>query len=351
MRKLLAVAALLGAFARPGWSASTAGTGAAAFLKLPACAEDAALGEAAVGRGGGAMAALRNPAALAGNEAPAFAFGHALLMEDISYDTLGGAVPLGPGALGFGAQYLRYGALDLVDNTGSVRGGLSPRDSAFSLGWGMPVDPDIYVGAALKRVESRIYGSAAANALDLGAVVKGEDLSVGFSVQNMGPGLKFASEASPLPVNVRLGAAIPYKDNWLWLVDLNFPKDGPAWAAAGGQYEFGSKSSWKLQARAGYNTAAADTGGLNGMTAGFGLDGGRLSFDYALRTLGVLGVTHHIGVSWRWGAKEEEPAPPQQKRAAAAPEKPVQAARPAGTAPAKAPPPAKPAYPKPRSYK
>jgi len=302
MKKTLLAVAALCAFARTGLAADTAGTAAAGFLKLPVDARDAALGEANAGRPGGPMAIFQNPGALAAGEGLQAAFSHALLTEDLACDALAAAVPLGPGMLGAGALRLGYGTLDRVDRFGTVTGTLSPADSAFALGWGLPLGPDVLAGAAVKSVSSRIYGSAATTALDLGVLIRGDDLSVGFAVQHLGPGLKFNTEASPLPVNIKLGAFIPYGERWQWLADLNFPKDGQAWLAAGGQYALALGGDWKLSARAGYNSAARDTGQINGFTGGFGLDRGALSFDYGLRTLGLLGLTHHLGVNYRWGA-------------------------------------------------
>lgn len=298
----LILSLLIGGAARTGCCANTAGTATAPFLKLPADARSTGMGEAAAGGASGAMALFQNPAGLARNSGVALAFSRALLIEDISCDVLGAAVPLGKtGVIGVGAQYLKYGSFDSLDNNGVSAGSLSPRDRAFSLGWGMRLGGDIMTGAAVKYVDSAIYGSAATTAMDLGLLLNGEDLSVGFTAQNMGKGLKFNKEASPLPLNIKLGVYIPYRASWVWVMDLNFPNDGSAWLAAGGEYAYELKGAWTLFGRAGYNTAATDTEGVNGITAGFGLAKNNLNFDYAFRTMGLLGSTHHLGLTYRWG--------------------------------------------------
>jgi len=58
--------------------------------------------------------------------------------------------------------------------------------------------------------------------------------------------------------------------------------------------------------RAGYNTASGDTGGLNGFALGFGISLPDMAFDYALRTMGELGPTHHLGVSFKWDTSSPE---------------------------------------------
>ncbi|MDO8803878.1 MAG: PorV/PorQ family protein [Elusimicrobiota bacterium] len=292
---------LMCAAAGTGLCANNAGTGTAAFLKLPVDARSAGMGEAVAAGARGPMALFQNPAGLADGSA-ALSFSHALLVEDISYDVLGAAVPLGEaGVIGAGAQYLKYGSFDSLYNNGDSAGSLSPKDTAYSLGWGMALNDDIMAGAAVKYIDSRISGSAATTAMDLGLLINGEELSVGFTAQNMGKGLKFNKESSPLPVNIKLGVNIPFREKWQWAADFNFPKDGPVWLAAGAEYAFIQKDSWTLFGRAGYNTAANDTEGINGVSAGFGLSGKKLSFDYAFRTMGMLGSTHHLGLTYRLG--------------------------------------------------
>ncbi len=292
---------ILSAAAGTGYCANTAGTATAGFLKLPSDARSAGMGEAVAGAARGPMALFQNPAGLAGNWLTGFSFSHALLVEDISYDAAGAAVPLGKaGVVGLGVQYLSYGSMASLDNAGAAAGNLSPVDSAYSLGWGYNIDEDIKVGAVGKYIDSKIYGSAASTAMELGLLISGEDLSLGLAAQNMGKGLKFNKESSPLPVNVRLGINITSRTNWEWAADLNFPKDGSAWLAAGGEYAVEMKSAWTLYLRAGYNTAALDTGGINGISAGFGLARRRLALDYAFKAMGDLGATHHLGLTCRW---------------------------------------------------
>lgn len=297
-------ALLLCAGARGGSCADYAGTGAAVFLKLPADPRAAAMGEA-VGAGlPGPMALFQNPAALAGSRLAA-GFSHALLMEDISYDAICAAAPAGDGALAVGAQYLRYGAVDSVDNTGAPAGSLSPKDAAFSAGYGLFLDDGISLGVAAKYISSRLSRTAAAAALDFGLMIKDDKVAVSFSGQNIGKGLKYGSEESPLAATYRLGMSGPIRKNLLWAADFNFPKDGARWVAVGAEYAFEMKAA-TAYGRAGYNTSAWDTKGLNGISAGFGLDYRGLTLDYALRTMGVLGSTHHLGLGYRFGRERVE---------------------------------------------
>lgn len=292
---------LMCAAARAGFCANNAGTATASFLKLPVDARSVGMGDAVAAGARGAMALFQNPAGLA-DSSTEISFSHAMLVEDISYDVLGAAVPIGEkGVIGAGAQSLKYGSFDSLYNNGDSAGSLSPKDTAFALGWGMALNEDIMAGAALKRIDSKISGSASTSALDLGLLISGEELSVGFAAQNMGKGLKFNKESSPLPVNVKLGLYIPFSEKWQCALDFNFPKDGPVWAGAGAEYAFIQKGSWTLLGRAGYNTAANDTDGVNGISAGFGLKGKNLAFDYAFKTMGLLGSTHHLGLTCRLG--------------------------------------------------
>ena len=290
------------AIARPGNCVNNAGTATASFLKLPVDARSVGIGEAVAGSPRGAMALFQNPAGLANNKTTAFAFSHALMMEDISYDVFGMAVPMGKaGVLGIGAQYMKYGSFDSLDNTGALVGSLAPKDSSFVLGWGMKIDGDIKAGAAFKYIDSEIYGSADTTAMDLGLLLKGDDISLGFAIQNLGKGLKFNKEESPLPVNMKFGVYIPVNVKLDLFADINFPRDGSSWLAVGGEYAFYRKDDWMLFGRTGYNTAANDTNEINGISAGFGLAKKNLTFNYAFKTMGLLGSTHHIGLTYQWG--------------------------------------------------
>jgi hypothetical protein len=287
---------------RPGNCANNAGTATAAFLKLPVDARSVGMGEAVVGSPSGAMALFQNPAGLTNNKTTAFAFSHALMMEDISYDVIGAAVPIGDkGVIGIGAQYMKYGSFDSLDNTGASAGTLAPKDSAFALGWGMRINSDIIAGAAVKYIDSEIYSSADTMAVDVGILMKGDDISLGFAMQNLGKGMKFNNEVSSLPVNVKFGIYIPANVDLDLFADINFPKDGSTWLAIGGEYAFYRKDDWILFGRTGYNNAANDTDGINGISAGFGLAKNNLTFDYAFKTMGLLGSTHHIGLTYLLG--------------------------------------------------
>lgn len=301
-RAWLILAVLLCASARAGLCANKTGTGSAAFLKLPADARAAALGETSAARPGGPLALFQNPADLAAARGAA-AFSHALLAEGVSYDALAGGYPLGGGVLAAGAQSVSYGSFASLDNTGAPAGSLSPRDGAYALGYARRLTDGVLAGGAAKYISSKISGSASSAALDLGLSVFADDFYVGAALQNLGKGLKFNKEESPLPTNLKLGVLIPYK-RWNYTADLNFPKDGPAWAGGGAEYTFEPGGAWTLAARAGYSSSAPDAGTLSGLSAGFGLYFGKFTLDYAIRSQGLLGSTHHFGLAYHFHASK-----------------------------------------------
>jgi hypothetical protein len=137
--------------------------------------------------------------------------------------------------------------------------------------------------------------------MDLGFLMGDDKASAAFAVQNMGGALKFNKEMSPLPVNVKLGGSVLYNGALRLSADLNLPQDGGTWLGAGAELALNKTSDWELLCRAGYNTAAADTKGLNGFSAGFGLVRDNVSFDYALKTMGMLGSTHIFSLNYRPG--------------------------------------------------
>jgi len=300
-RAIIIAIAIGCAAARTGLCADRTGTGSAAFLKLPVDARSASMGEASAASPRGAMGLFQNPAGPAFVRKVSLAFSHALLMEDISYDVLAAAAPLrAGGVVSAGMQSLRYGSFNSLDNTGAASGTLTPRDSAYTLGYARSFDGAFSTGVSLKRISSRIDSEAATYAMDAGFLVIGGVASGGVALQNMGKGLKFNKEESPLPLNLKMGVAVSYWDDWLLTADVNAPRDGAMWAGVGGEYAY-KLNGYAILGRFGYSTAASDTEGVNGLAAGFGLFYKNFSFDYALRTMGVFGSTHHLGLTWRLG--------------------------------------------------
>ncbi|MCX5782348.1 MAG: PorV/PorQ family protein [Elusimicrobia bacterium] len=302
MKKILAVLACAVFCANLGFasfSSSDIGTSGAAFLKLGAGARPTAMGDSFAGISDDSTAIYWNPAGLnqvAGKGS--LTLMHAIWFEDISYDWVSYARPYkNLGVFGIGVQYLSYGSLKKTDNTGLEVGDFSPTDMAVSLSYAKKVK-DISLGANLKYISSKITNTATAYAVDLGAMKKiNNKITLGAAAQNVGTKLKYVSEEDSLPMNIKIGGAYTVKKNWLAVLDINAPIDNDINYGIGTEYVYKLKDKIDISGRAGYNTRNSKTGGLNGITVGFGVKYQDYCFDYAFVPYGDLGNTNRISFS------------------------------------------------------
>ena len=124
------------------------------------------------------------------------------------------------------------------------------------------------------------------------------DYRLGFSILNLGPGLKFISERDPLPRKIKFGAeAMRVKEFPLNLTaDLTVPNDNSTYIGIGSEYWFKEIIALRL----GY-AGSNDEG--KGIRLGIGLKLREFLFDYAYGGVGDFGATHRIELSLRWGEK------------------------------------------------
>lgn len=321
MRRANAIMLALWLALPAGAFAADAGTASGLFLRLPTAAGGAGMGEAGVAVAAGSPAIFVNPAGLAGVKGGYASFTHSSWADSLTYNAVSAAAKTRTaGVFGLGLRYLSYGQMDAYDNTGARAGSMSPRDIAAEAAWATELNWDRSLGVSVKYVSSKIMRDASSFALDFGVMQRVDRVFLGAALQNSGSGLKYGDEAYPLPLNLKLGVGLPYGRNLLAAFDLNVTRGASPWVAAGVKYTMPVRDGVAMSLRAGYNTAAVDTAGVNGFAAGFGLAGGRLGVDYALRTMGELGLTHHLGLSFKWDIHglnviNVEEYPPARKKA------------------------------------
>jgi len=288
-------------------SAGDIGTSSAQFLKLGAGARAAAMGDVFCAVAGDSSAIYWNPAGLNQLEKKSVSIMHSLWLGDTAYDWVSYAQPTKFGVLGVGVQYLSYGALKGMDETGLELSNFSPSDLAGNVSYARKI-ADVGVGLNVKYISCKIKKSATAFAGDIGLMydkleVKGKKLKLGLVVQNLGTKLKFVDEEEKLPMNIKVGTAYRVSDNWLVAMDVNSPNDNAINIGAGTEYNYKLKDNLMLVGRAGYNTKTKDVDGLKGIAAGVGIGYKDLMFDYAFVPFGDLGTTHKAGLSLSFGGK------------------------------------------------
>lgn len=323
MRNAILLTALL--HAAPAVAAfrdADAGTAAGQFLTLGADARAAGMGQAGRSLVEDATSIYWNPAGLAGLRERHASLTHGAYYRDVYYDFAAYARPIESvigslrdrdlrtnrlGALGVGLLYLNAGRLNEVDNTGTATGqSFTPQDAALIVAWGAPLAPGLDGGLAGKIISSRIQESASTGAFDAGlryrARLGGMPVAAAAGLHNLGGRLKYIQQDEPLPLLVTLGAGIRPIPQWAIAVDLNAPRSGAAYPAAGTEWTFLFERRFTAALRAGYNGRGRpkDLETLAGLTGGAGLSVGRFAFDYAWAPFGFLGDTHRISLSYRY---------------------------------------------------
>ena len=301
--KVLPLAAVLGLALAATPKAEVAG---AAFLKIGAGAEAAALGGAYTALAAGPAAVYWNPAGLAGAQR-AVTLTHTALYNEAAHDYAAFAAQGLGGTLGAAVTWLGYGSMNGRDSSGLSAGGFSAEDMALSLAYARRYG-DFSLGVAGKYLHSRIAGySGAGWALDAGlnwqTPVKG--LKAALAAQNLGPEYNFAGTRRPLPAAWSLGAAYTATEK------LTLSLDGRA--RPGGDDELclgaGYQAARALVLRAGYNSKAAKAGksasaqglkaldNFRGLSAGFGAAIAGFALDYAFTPYGELGNAQRLTLS------------------------------------------------------
>lgn len=322
----LVLAALLAApsFGRAeGFSGKDVGTGAAQFLKLGADARAAAMGNAGRAVAEDANSSYWNPAGLAGLTYRHATMTHASYYQSVFYDYISYAQPIRPavsgrrerelradqfGAIGVSLLYVNAGQIGELDNTGQRTGeSYTPQDAAVIAAWGMPVTRRLDIGVAGKYISSRIKGSAATGAFDLGARLRLRFLfdlpwTIAAGVHNVGGRLRYVEQEDPVPLTITMANALRITRNWVVAFDAVAPRDNAMHVALGGEYRLVYDADLSATLRAGYQfrSTPSDLDGYTGITAGGGVGIARFGVDYAWIPYGALGDTHRLTLNYRF---------------------------------------------------
>jgi len=283
---------------------SAAGGDAFDFLRLDASARAVGMGGAYTALATDSNALLYNPAGLARVRTSEATFMHNQYALGVGQQYIGVAIKRG---FGFQFNYASLGnvprtTISQPDGTG---GKLNVSDTALGAGYGYALSPDLALGGGVKYL-SESLGDATANgyAVDAGAMyrmseVKG--LTLGASLLNLGPAVKFQNTAERLPTTIRLGSAYAMK---VPSNDLTFGFDLTKSLTDGVRLGLGAETvvNEQFAVRAGFTTR--QDAGL-GLSFGLGWVGRKVGADYAFVPLGELGNAHRLSFTLRWGESDD----------------------------------------------
>lgn len=313
MKRILSTAILLVPMAL--WAGD--GNTGAEFLKIGAGARPVAMGDAQVALAEGALAALWNPAGLGGLTANEVLFSHNKWLDDITDQRFVAAFAFkNVGTVAVAYERLAIGDLLGFDAQSNLTGDLKSGDDVFSLSWGRNLvagaegGSGLFLGAGAKSITEKIAGvSASAFAADFGVIARPwgaaaqrtpwlRRSSLGVSVRNLGPGLKFDTETTPLPTEYALGVGhtLPLTGDLLTLgLDLRQVTGEDLAVGLGAEYWL----KGLLALRGGYRTT--DNAGA-GLRAGMGFRLRQIQVDYAWSAGGDdLDAAHRLTLAYRFG--------------------------------------------------
>lgn len=309
----------------PALAGGSGGATPLAFMGVDAGARAAALGGAYSTLATGPEAVRYNPAGLAALPGHELSVMHAAHFQGVTQEYAAFAYKLGadeasPG-LGVMLDVLNYGDVTRTTLSNKIGAGLEPfgiRDIAASVGYARPLAAGVSFGGAVKLVQESIdEDKDQVTALDVGLLYRMSrfPVRVGVAAQNLGPKLRYRLAQEALPLTVRGGLSYVFSGGQTAAVDVVKARDGEMTVHAGAEIPLLDR----LLLRFGFNGRnEAD----RGLTFGLGLLAGPMTFDYALAPYGDLGVSHRLGMRYRFAAKarKELRARREPKRASRAAE-------------------------------
>src|SRR3989339_1843508 len=277
---------------------SKTGTVSASFLKIGIGARAAGMGEAFGAVADDVTAMYWNPAGVAQLEETQATFMHSFWLESMNYEYLGLAYPLGGSAIGISLGYLGITDIEGRDVNDAKTSNFNANDMAIGVTYGKQLSETFMLGGSIKSISETIDTEKASTVgIDVGTLYKAsEDINLAASVQNIGSGLKFISEAGDLPMNVKVGGAYKSIDKSLTIaMDVNKPVDNKAKGNLGMEYWL--RESVAVRGGYKYQVGGNDArGGLTGLTAGAGLKVSQMNIDYAFMPFGDLGSAHRVSL-------------------------------------------------------
>ena len=283
------------------------GTTGANFLKIGVGARPLGMGGAFVAVADDANAIWWNPAGVAGMKRREITLMHSEVGEDIRYQFLAYSqrVKRLRGGLGGSISYLSVSDIQGYSPGGTKTRKLGAYDLAFSLCYGSSIFPSLSGGINFKFIGEKLADESASTfAFDIGGLwsppVSG--LKLGFNLQNLGMGLKFIEERSPLPLNCKLGCAYEvefFGTQSILALDVNIPVDYGCFVNGG----FECKIYNLIALRGGYTSRDDMSSGLR---LGIGIGGKNLIIDYSWLPRGDFADSHRMSATLRFGREYEE---------------------------------------------
>ena len=320
MRRLILIGLLaLTSASAYAFGKNDVGTSAAQFLKVDPSARSAAMADAYTGVADDIQSIYWNPAGLARLDHPEMAATHIQWFQNVKYEYAAFAYPTKDlGTWGFAVTNLHTDDINRrTEDTDAPIDQFSASDNAYWMSYAYPLTDRLSLGANAKWIRETIDSvNANAYAVDGGLLYNTDwhGLKLGGTLQNLGSKVKFVDQADPLPLAVRLGASLqPIPKRLLLSSDIIIPRDHQIGFALGGEYRKEISQGLAVCGRTGYRSDT-DVSGFAGVSAGGGVEIGRLSLDFAWVPFGDLGNSYFYTLHIKFGPEGAITSKPVMKK-------------------------------------
>ncbi|MBI4679332.1 MAG: PorV/PorQ family protein [Elusimicrobia bacterium] len=245
-----------------------------------------------------------NPGGLSFLSKPELGFTHTELYGEARLETLGYAHPTRLGTFGASTSYLGQGRIERRDSQGLKAGDYSASDRLFVLGYAHPIGR-FGLGVNAKFLQQQIAETTVSGfAADLGAAYRPvRSLRLGVSVLNLGPGMRWQSGDSQLPLTLTGGAAYSIIPQFMLAADVRhrfLEKKLSLGLGFEAEVYRGFLLRASYLAANGSTAAGSSVPALSRFTAGFGLRLRDYSVDYSFAPAGHIGNAQRLSLGYRF---------------------------------------------------
>ncbi|MDO9514442.1 MAG: PorV/PorQ family protein [Elusimicrobiota bacterium] len=279
------------------------GKSGASFLKIAPTAGAEAMGGAYTAVTSGIGALYYNPAGMVYGRQAQAGFTHTAWIQGMTCDFAGSIVPMIWGNLGVSIISMRSGEIDGRDSDGNQTADFESADTAFTVSAARELNSRNMLGVNVKFIRQTIADESAEGfAIDMGAMRELTDkVSVGLSVRNLGPDMKFIEEKYPLPLTFTLGGMFKFAGVFGLTADMAYePVDEKKTFRMGMQLA----PARFMVLRAGYmmkavaavygNTESDSFDEGEGLGGGVGFNFGSYALDYSIKPYAELGTSQRV---------------------------------------------------------
>jgi hypothetical protein len=285
------------------------GTVGVQFLKIGVGARAAAMGEAFTPIADDATALYWNPAGIARIDHSQITLNHASWPGDLGHEFAGSVFRYGsiPGTFGVSVNVLQMKPINETtafkpNGTGET---FDAGDLAINFTYARMLTNKFSFGGTLRWIHSGIEDEFAEGVMaDFGTLYDTgfRGITIGMTIANLGPNMKFIEQDFALPAIFKLGVAMPTLDTEKHRVysaaEFNHPTDTAERANLGLEYTFlGLPPNFELALRGGYMLNRDEESFATGFGVRFPTSKvSTARIDYAFVEIGRLGESHKISL-------------------------------------------------------